>query len=315
MINPQTQNTKEQIRDYLKLFHKHEKVDLLKYAYNIFEGIDWFQSVVNNPGYYVYPHDIALIEKLSEDQISSLNLPKEILEIGPGCSESIVKKTIVLLKKMSPIQYTAIDIYDLYAESASSTVLSHLNINTSYLIQDAFKHLNISHNNLQKTIMLLGGTLGNFSDSDISVFFNQLECSTQKNDYFITTVDTCTDENVLKNAYNNNANHQITLNCLRHFNLNISPDHPLNFEHFETLYRWNKLTRTVEFGVKSKCTQEVTIGTEKIQIGAGDEFMMIYSRKDDIENLSNIAAHHHFSLINTLSVDGSYMKMLCFKRN
>lgn len=300
------------IDNFLELFSGTSKGHLTKYIYYS-RDVDWFMLFVNTPQCYIQPHDRELINSLTQDNIP-LNLRNNhIFEIGAGCKETVLSKSVPIVSALSGQSYTAIDIHHDYAFNASDTVKNFTNIPCNAIEADAFYNLPIAHND-NKIVMLIGSTLGNLVDNDLSHFLKMLNGCLKLGEHFLFTVDTCHDEALLKAYYDNIYLKELCLNIMRFLKDKALADQHFNPELFSLVYNWNKEKEQVELSLKAEASQGLMLDGEPISIEKEQSYHVLTSRKFSIQSISKLAEQYGFKLSFSYSIPNNHMLLAAIEK-
>lgn len=240
-------NTQDQIdegeahRDFYELFTTNPNKDMLKYAYR---NPALYDAVTQSSDYYLFREEATLIAQNKDILTKHLQGIKTIVELGPGSEAGLAAKTIPLLSYAENANsYIAVDISQTYLEKIGQYVKSHTDLAIELIKADFTKdQIKIPQDYSPKAVMLLGSTIGNFNDTVMMNFFQNLSHFTDHKDVFMLAIDTNhTSEHTIK-AYNGEANRRFILDILEYYS-QINPSFKNFVKYFEVNIEWDEVTQ------------------------------------------------------------------------
>jgi len=178
---------------------------------------------------------------------------------------------------------------------------------------DAFSDLPIAHHD-KKLIILIGSTLGNLVDQDLSHFLSMLNKTLKIGEHFLITVDTCNDQALLKAYYDNTYLKELCLNVMRCLKDQILYDQKFDPELFSFKYHWNTEKGQVELRLQAEAMQHFMLENQPIVIAKSQEYHILTSRKFSIESLSKLAEQYGFRVTFTHSIENNYMLLAVLEK-
>jgi L-histidine N-alpha-methyltransferase len=202
-----------------KVFNNSDKQDQVKI---IFEGLTLgqkqissmyfydkvgsklFEEITQLPEYYLTRLEKSLIPEASR-QLSETDYFNEIIELGSGDSSKI----LLLLQNLNPphrsdLTYKPVDISsNVLRESLDILKQDFPEVRIDIQNEDFISfisHLKPSKN--RRTICFFGSTLGNLTDNQSKIFFNNLGKGMNFKDRLLLGVDMVKDRTILERAYN-----------------------------------------------------------------------------------------------------------------
>jgi dimethylhistidine N-methyltransferase len=289
--------------DTMKGLSANPKYLLPKYFYDDI-GSRIFQDIMQMPEYYLTDceHEIFITQ---QEQITDLFGEGvsyfDLIELGSG--DGI--KTKILLKSLVDnsvyFNYIPVDI----SHKANSELVKTLNKELPSLTIHAktgdyfqvFKQLN-GYSGLRKIILFLGSNIGNFTDSEISLFLSKLSEYTHKGDKVLIGFDLKKSPDIIMHAYNDPHGHTRNFNLNHLTRLNNELGANFNIKNFEQHTEYNPASGEVKSFLVSKTEQTVTIDAlnKKFQFKKWEPVFMELSRKFDLKIIESLAAAYGFNI-------------------
>ncbi|MCT4634656.1 MAG: L-histidine N(alpha)-methyltransferase [Rickettsiales bacterium] len=322
-FNKQTNFSKQTIdqktlEDYVAFFTTEHGADILPYAY-LGSGNLYDKLLEKNPSYYLFNDEVSLIRNNSHKISKYLSDIKELIEIGPGSSRAVNNKTIPILNCAPELKsYYAIDHSINYLTDACkciSTNIPKLNIFPleANLLQKDPIAIDIQ-TTVKKAVMLLGGTLGNFTTTEQEYILKNIYSFMSPHDIFILTIDINQDEESLNLAYSNIDTNKFIMEALHYF-ATINPDFSKYLNSFEVKCTWNKELHFLDMYFIAK--QEISFyfpGYGDIMIRKGQKLKGIKSRKPTTNNVVKLLNNNRFSIIDEFTNFNKMKMFICQKK-
>ncbi len=289
-----------------------------KYYYDE-AGSKYFQEICDAEDYYPTrceaeifdSHKKAIVERFPDEE--SL-----LVELGAGDG----RKTKILLNEAKEqgksIKYCPVDI----SPSALEGLVGDLSKDYSSLAVEgiigdyfaALKWLN-SKTGLPKTVLFLGGNVGNFSLPQTKTFLKTLWNSLNNGDQVLIGFDLKKDIDVLLSAYNDSdgATKRFNLNLLHRINRDLNSNFDVSkFSHFGT---YNVKLGAMESFLVSLEKQEVKIGHLDItlQFKAFEAIHCEYSFKYLLSDIEQLAKDTGFEVVTEYQDSKKYFADVLFK--
>lgn len=297
-------------KDFEALFFKEKSGHLTEYVYY---GDNYFEKLITeNKNYYPFYSEAELIKNSIGSINRILGPNKNIVEIGPGSERAINNKTIPILKSLSSVKsYTAIDSHLPYTQKAAQYVHKQTNIKTLALQKSCFdRHNLVSQDN--SCLMLLGSTLCNIDDNQVKSFFSEVSRNIQQNNHFIFSIDSNTNPESLKKAYDNMWLEKLAFNTFLFFKNTFNAN---DFDPEAFKYKYNWCTKKQEIQILLVATKKQTFvwNNQQINIDTGQEFHIITSKKRQVDFFQSILKENNFKLVTTLGETNQNPKMCITK--
>ena len=294
--------------DTQKGLSANPKFLLSKYFYDD-AGSRIFQDIMNMPEYYptdceyeIFIHQKEEITRAFCDKNIGFNLIE--LGSGDGLKTKVLLQHLVL--KAINFQYTPVDI----SVKANRELLESLKTEIPGLQVEAktgdylrkLKKLN-GHPALRKIILFLGSNIGNFSDTEIGLFLNQISEFTNSGDKVLIGFDLKKSPKIIMDAYNDPHGHtrRFNLNHLARLNRELQANFDL--DQFEQHTEYNPFTGHVKSFLVSKTEQTLYIEAIKhsFHFKQWEPIFMELSRKFDFETIEKQATQHDFTVLNNFT--------------
>lgn len=265
-------------------------------------GSELFEQICVQPEYYLTITEYRIII----DNINSLlkyydNKDISIIELGSGSS----KKTKILLnyflnKQEGSLHYFPIDISQEMLYKSSLKLQSDLpKIINHPIAADYFDGIATvtkfisSQNNIpiNKLILFLGSSLGNFEPKGAITFLRALRESINKEDSLLIGFDLQKKKDILEAAYNDveGITAKFNLNILERINKELNGE--FNLEKFEHLAYYNQVKNRIEMHLISKMNQNIKIDrlNQVFNFEKGETILTEYSYKYSLKSIEQLA--------------------------
>ncbi|AIL65261.1 hypothetical protein NOVO_05715 [Rickettsiales bacterium Ac37b] len=305
------------LADYYQFFTDPKGIDMLPYAY-MGSSSTYDLMVKNNPDYYLFSEEVAIIKNNAEKLTTHLSDIKDIIEIGPGSNHTITNKTIPLLNYAKSLKrYYAIDHSKPYLDKACAFIKENTyNIDIRGVEADLMSLGNLKSlkkEDDKKCILLLGGTIGNFSSSLQLQALQQIFKLMNIGDKLLLAVDTNQDEQTLIKAYDNIYSYKLIRGILEYFAI-IHPPFKDYLNFFEIRFLWHKHCRTIEKFFVAK--ENIIFEMEKygtIAIRQNQELRGAASQKFTLMDINNLLHKIGFGVLDILNYNNKVRLIICKK--
>jgi len=264
--------------DFYELFALNHKKNMLCY---VFEDPKKYEDVISNPNYYLFKEEAELISQNKVLLGQYLQNIETLIELGPGSKNSLIYKTLPLLKCASALsEYIALDISENYLEKISEFIEQNTNLQVS-LIQSNFLESipPLPNNGKNKAIVLLGGTLGGFDEDDRIKCLQNISSFAESGDVFIISADTNLDKESLLRAYSTEASKNIVMEVFEYY-ASVNLDFKPYKNCFDMKTEWEESSRTISHELSSLQDFSFKIKShEDIQVSKGQEFQIVRVHK------------------------------------
>ncbi|MGF1479691.1 MAG: L-histidine N(alpha)-methyltransferase [Cyanophyceae cyanobacterium] len=242
-----------------------------------------FEQICELPEYYPTRTEAAILTQQATT-IARQTGACELVELGSGSST----KTRLLLDAHrqlgQALRYKPIDVSaSILQESAQQLLADYPTLQVHGLVstyETALQQLGPSPLG-KRTVLFLGSTLGNFSQSECDRFFSQLQAALNRGDYFLLGIDLQKPKEVLEAAYNDSqgVTAAFNLNMLRHLNWRFSGN--FNLDLFEHGAFYNESRSRIEMHLVSQSAQQVRLNGLNliVEFQAGETILTEISRK------------------------------------
>lgn len=178
-------------------------------------GSALFEEITQLPEYYPTRTEHALLVEIA-DEVSRLTGAEELVELGAGAAT----KTRVLLDAME--QTGRLKLYVPFDVSESEVQRVALELAAEYealqihgIVADFVHHLSTIPPGSPRLVMLLGGTIGNYSPGQAVGLLRRLSDRMATGDYFLLGADLIKSREIIESAYND------SLGVTAEFNRNV----------------------------------------------------------------------------------------------
>ncbi|MDF1547378.1 MAG: L-histidine N(alpha)-methyltransferase [Bacteroidales bacterium] len=286
---------------------------LSKYFYDD-KGSSIFQDIMHMPEYYLTDCEYEIFATHKQQLADSFfNGSKsfDLIELGAGDG----LKTKVLLQFLNnnatTIKYIPIDI----SKKANNELVKSIKLEIPGLNVDAktgdyfseIKKLN-GQASKRKIIFFLGSNIGNFADSEINQFLEQLSLLCNKGDKVLIGFDLKKSPAVIMSAYNDPHGHtrNFNLNLLTRLNRELNAN--FNLDNFEHHTDYHPINGEVKSFLVSSVEQTIDIETlgQSFHFEKFEAIFMERSRKFDIQTIENLAKRFSFRIDHNFSDKRNY---------
>jgi len=281
-----------------------------KYFYDG-RGSRLFDAICNTPEYYPTRVENSLLERHAVDIISRVQ-PSHILEFGSGTA----RKTRHLLNawESEGAAYWPFDVCEeMLLESGQQLLRDYPWLQVNVLTGDYLGGLdNLPTLDGGCLYLFLGGTIGNFTETQAIDFLAELRATMSENDYLLLGADRLKDKSVLHAAYNDNAGltAEFNLNLLQVLNRELDA----NFEttQFKHHALFNDDASQIEMYLVSSQRQSVRLEKldRELSLGEGDAILTEISRKFTRERLYSLLASTGFAVTHHFEPDDGFFSLL-----
>ena len=299
-------------QDYIDLFSYNRKGHMAKYVHMY--RPDTYDKAITQDAYYPFKMECELLMKKADEIVKLFQGVTEAIEIGPGSRTPVMFKTIPLLRALERQSefstYKAMDSNLEYANQACKIIKKNFEnikieaIEIDFLSEKRVKNIRKNLGFLGKKVFFSFGQsiFSSNNDKNSAKFLNNIGMLLRNGDYLLFGIDVNRDETMLEAAYNQKIVHALLLNVMYYLKnkLNIEGFNP---EAFESIYKWNHAEYTVEHYLKPTINQVLNIGNIALNIGKGNQFNIMSSRKLDINKIEKLLNKEEFVIKDVVSID------------
>ena len=283
-----------------------------KYFYDE-RGSLLFDQICDAPEYYPTRTEAALLREIASEVIAA-EKPECIVELGSGTS----RKTRYLLDACTeqawyPV-YSPVDVCDEILVSSSESLQADYEwLDVRPLVGDYTAGLgNLPRHKGRNLVVFLGGTIGNFAESDARDFLAELRATMSPGDSLLIGADRVKQPDVLHAAYNDDAGitAAFNLNLLHVLNRELGAD--FDVESFEHYAHFNPLESRIEMQLISRCGQQVRLNAldQVSECQEGDHILTEISRKFTRAQLERLLREAGFTIANHYESAGTKFSLV-----
>jgi L-histidine N-alpha-methyltransferase len=237
-----------------------------KYFYDQ-TGSELFEKITELPEYYPTRTEKALLERIADD-IGQITAAEELVELGAGAAT----KTRILLDAMrrqgNLRLYVPFDVSETeVARVAKELAAEYPELMIHGIVADFVTHLGSIPEGNPRLVILLGGTIGNFSPGQAVGLLQRLSEHMEPGDFFLLGADLIKDIETIERAYNDSSGitAQFNRNILRVVNSVTGGDFdPPAYEHSAV---YNSQLDRIEMYLVASAPQTVHLPKLGIDIG------------------------------------------------
>jgi len=269
-----------------------------KYFYDS-TGSKLFEQICDTPEYYPTRAESALLKTHATELISTIK-PRHLIELGSGNS----RKTRYLLLAANdlrlPLDYWPFDVCrDMLEHSGHALISEFPQLRVRALVGDYLGGLtNLPQPDGPRMFVFLGGTIGNFSESESDCFLNDLRTQMRPDDTLLLGADRLKNPAILEAAYNDAAGitAAFNLNVLKVVNRELQADFDLAAFRHRAIF--NDAASRIEIYLVSRRQQQVNVQALKrtYSFDKNEVILTEISRKYSRQSLSAILERAGFTV-------------------
>lgn len=251
-----------------------------KYFYDE-RGSRLFERICDLPEYYQTRTEMEIIQATCHSMIEQVGTGT-VVELGAG---SAAKSRLFLqaaFRAGREVTYAPVDIsHVMLKETADELRILFPWVSVDPIVADFTRDISIQPDSSARLILFLGGTIGNFDESQGAQLLGRVAASMNASDRFVLGVDLVKDPNVLHAAYNDSAGvtAEFNLNILRVLNREAGAKFRLDrFRHYAY---YDPSKEQIEMHLASLDRQTVLIEAvdRAIELDRGETIRTEISRK------------------------------------
>ncbi|MEJ0063312.1 MAG: L-histidine N(alpha)-methyltransferase [Alphaproteobacteria bacterium] len=253
----------------------------------------WKSLAEEEPAYYISRDD----NRLLAESLSSLSkaIPPHLTlrDIGPGADESVIRKTVSLVKALQPSLYTAVDVEPSFAQAACELVKQAIpGVSARPEVANALQG---DQNSSEPAVTYFGGsTVGNIvhgldAQFPVTKLAGMLHGLAPHDDnYLILSFDANRDPASLLKAYASEGSVEFCTNALHRIAREL-PHQGFDAENFSYRPFWNAQGGQIAHLWQVRRDMDFTLGGEHFSLKAGEEFHGLNSYKPSEGNIAKAA--------------------------
>ncbi len=260
-----------------------------KFFYDL-EGSRLFESICEQPEYYLTRCEIEILEGQGAAIAAALGPGITLVELGSGSST----KTRLLLDALDrPAGYVPIDISgEFLEESAAELRRAYPRIPIAPVVADftaampVVDELDVPADRV--VTFFSGSSIGNFDPDAAAALMRSAAAIGGAEGRLLIAADLRKDPKILEAAYDDAAGvtAAFNLNVLGRLNRDIGAN--FDVESFEHRAVWNSDASRIEMHIVSRQRQEVQVGDVSLELGAGESIVSEHCYKYTIEGFAEI---------------------------
>lgn len=249
-----------------------------KYFYDS-HGSELFERICATPEYYPSRAESQLLREHAAEIIARAR-PEHLIELGSGSC----RKTRLLLRTCpGPVHFWPFDVCAEMLERAAGALLAELpGLRVTALLGDYLGGLSgLPQPPGRRLYLFLGGTLGNFTESEAAEFLGDLRRQMRAGDALLLGADRLKAPARLQAAYDDAAGvtAEFNLNVLRVINRELEADFELGAFYHQAVF--NPSARRIEMYLVSRREQWVRVAalSRRYRFARGERLLTEISRK------------------------------------
>lgn len=261
-----------------------------KYFYDAC-GSGLFESICEQPEYYLTRAELALMRTHVEDIASALGSGVLLLEYGSG---SGIKTRMLLEHLVDPVAYVPVEI----SRSALMDSVGRLgrrfpDIEMLPVCADFTKPVVLpmpQRPQRRSVVYFPGSTIGNFESHEAATLLQHMHTEMGPGGGALIGVDLVKSAAVIEAAYNDTAGvtARFTLNMLAHINRELDAD--FHLDDFAHHAHYNPMAERIETSIVSRRAQDVHVAGKTFHFEADESMLVEYSCKYSRASFARLAA-------------------------
>lgn len=287
-----------------------------RFLYDV-RGSELYEKICCQPEYYLTRTESEILQQYA-DEISRETGSCHLIELGSGSSV----KTDYLLSAYhahySNICYTPIDISAAALKLAGRSIIDKrpevqvVGIHGTY--NDSFQLLSCASPAL---VIFLGSTLGNFTEDEEHVFWQDISRHMQIGDYFLLGIDLAKDVNILEAAYNDAAGitAAFTKNYFSRINRELGSS--LDLDYINHVAFFNTEESRMEIYAEFSRRQEIHIQSlhRTFCVAKGERVQVEISRKFNLTAVKDYLESFGFDHVKTYTDANNWFGLILVRKN
>lgn len=279
-------------------------------------GSELYEQICSQPEYYLTRTEAEILRQHA-DEISRITGSCHLIELGSGSS---VKTDILLsayLSHYGNICYSPVDISASALKLAGRTIITKrpevqvVGIHGTY--NDSFQLLGRTSPAL---VIFLGSTIGNFSEEEEHIFWQDISLHLKPGDFFLLGIDLVKDIQIIEAAYNDAAGitAAFTTNYFARMNRELGSSIDLETLRHVAFFNHNKS----RMEIYSACTVPQDINIVPLQkeffLAEGERLRIEISRKFHIPEVIDNLKSYDFDPVQAFTDSRNWFGLLLFRK-
>ncbi len=265
-------------------------------------GSNLFEQICQLPEYYPTRTEQEILSKNAREIANIIGTHSYILEPGCGSCEKIK----ILLDTLRPKAYVPMDISKDFLQKSAQAISDEfpwLDVHAACVDFTAPIELPFCPENEHKLAFFPGSSVGNFEPKHAKQFLRQVVDMVGKGGGMLIGVDLKKEEQLLCDAYNDDAGVTAEFNLNLLSRINDELDANFNLEHFDHHAFYNSDIGRIEMHLVSQKSQEIKVGEHLINFTAGESIHTENSYKYTIKEFQQLAGDAGFMPVDVWTDD------------
>lgn len=279
-----------------------------KYLYDS-RGSELFERITQQPEYYQTRKELEILDRFAREVLPD-NEFGTLIELGSG--SAVKTKTLIeqMISSKGRLNYVPLDVSEsALRESSDSLLKEYPSLEISGYVGDFDKGMGdfLSHKDYKSSrlIILLGGTIGNFSADDRLGFLSEMRRGMNYSDRLLVGLDLMKETDILEAAYDDKqgVTAEFNKNVLKVLNATLGANFdPEMFQHRAVL---NKGHNRIEMWLDSLVEQDIEIPQLEVDIhfSEGEGMRTELSHKFDSESAMEMLEGSGMKLVDLYTDD------------
>ena len=262
-------------------------------------GSKLFERITELPEYYPTRTEESILKAVADDMVR-VSGAEELIELGSGAAT----KTRILLDAMREQgklrRYLPFDVSEgMVRRVADELLAEYAEIEIDAVVGDFTSGLHSIPGGMNRLLVFLGGTIGNFRRHEAVTFLKNLRQALDGGDYFLLGADLIKDVNRLEAAYNDRQGVTALFNKNALCVLNRLLEGDFDPEGFEHHAFYNAKDQRIEMWLRSMRSQEIHLPKIELEflLSDGEAILTEVSRKFDRKTVESMLTQSGFELV------------------
>ncbi len=256
-------------------------------------GSQLFEQICQLPEYYPTRTEQQILASNAGEIANIIGTHSYILEPGCGSCEKIKN----LIDTLRPKAYVPMDISKDFLQKSAQAISDEypwLDVHAACVDFTAPMQLPFCPDNEHKLAFFPGSSIGNFEPKHAKQFLRQVADMVGKGGGMLIGVDLKKEEQLLRDAYNDDAGVTAEFNLNLLTRINDELDANFDLEHFDHHAFYNADIGRIEMHLVSQKSQKIKVGDQLIDFTEGESIHTENSYKYTIKEFQQLASNAGF---------------------
>lgn len=280
------------------------------------EGSRLFEEITEQPEYYPTRTEASILARRA-DEIARITGPRTVVELGSGYSVKTEHLLAAYASGDEDVQYVPVDVSVSALREASRSISDNFpEVNFTGISGTYTSAFPVFRQLAPQLVVFLGGTIGNFNQSESTAFWRSLADHLPAGDLVLLGVDLVKDVETLEAAYNDAAGvtAQFTKNYAARINRELGSR--IDLAQVEHVAIWNAELERMEISLRFNRAQEIYVALldQTFEIHPGEQILVEISRKFRLPELTEELRRFGFGVRRTFTDEKNWFALLLLER-